>query len=152
LEVGCGTGVFSQYFRQKGLRVIGMDISEDMLAIARSKGIALQLLRGDAHCLPFPDRCFDITAAITTIEFTHDPDLVLQELFRVCKRIVVLGVLNKLSWMGLKRTLKGGTLFSQATFYNVGGLINLIRRSLGNVHITTKRPFRAFIAASITKQ
>ena len=152
LEVGCGTGVFSHYFGQKGLEVIGVDISKDMLAVARNKGNGVLLVLGDACRLPFPDNAFDITTAITTIEFTQHPGLVLQELFRICKRIVVLGVLNKLSWLGLKRKLKSTTFFSQATFYSVRGLIHLIHLNLGNVEITTKLPFRAFIVASIKKQ
>ena len=152
LEVGCGTGVFSHYFRQEGLRVIGVDISEDMLAVAQAKGNTVQFIQGDAHALPFPDRSFDITTAVTTIEFSQHPDRLLQELFRVCKRIAVLGVLNKLSWLGLKRKVRSSTFFSEATFYTVGGLIDLIQRTLGNVPITTKLPFRAFIVVSKKKQ
>ena len=152
LDVGCGTGYFSHHFSQNGLRVFGLDISEDMLAIAKNRGNGVLLVLGDAHRLPFPDKTFDITTAITTMEFTQHPGLVLQELFRVCKRIAVLGVLNKSSWLGWKRKLKSGTFFSQATFYSVRSLKNLIQRNLGNVEITTKLPFRAFIAASIKKQ
>ena len=37
LDLACGTGEFSNGFANKGISVIGVDISEDMLAIAREK-------------------------------------------------------------------------------------------------------------------
>ncbi len=37
LDLACGTGEFSNRFAQKGVSVIGVDISYDMLAIAREK-------------------------------------------------------------------------------------------------------------------
>ena len=152
LEVGCGTGVFSHYFRQKGLRVVGVDISEDMLTVARTKGVAVRFIQGDAQHLPFEDSAFDITTAITTLEFTQKPDQVLQELYRVCNRVIVLGVLNKWSWLGLKRKLRKGGFFSRATFYSVKVLKKLVESNLGKVEIRMKLPFRAFIVASIKKK
>ena len=152
LDVGCGTGYFSFYFSQRNLQVVGLDRSEDMLAIARDKHNRLPLVLGDGHRLPFPDETFDISTATTTLEFTTHPGVVLQELYRVCKRIVVLGVLEKLSWLALKRKLRKGSSFSQVTFYSVRELKRMIRRHLPDVEITTKRPFRAFIVATIQKR
>ncbi len=37
LDLACGTGEFSNLFAQKGISVIGVDISYDMLSIAREK-------------------------------------------------------------------------------------------------------------------
>ena len=37
LDLACGTGEFSVAFARKGVEVIGVDISEDMLSIAREK-------------------------------------------------------------------------------------------------------------------
>jgi len=37
LDIGCGTGVISLLLAQKGYNVIGIDVSEDMLAIAQQK-------------------------------------------------------------------------------------------------------------------
>ena len=37
LDLACGTGEFSNRFAEKGVSVIGVDISYDMLAIAREK-------------------------------------------------------------------------------------------------------------------
>lgn len=41
LDVACGTGAFSNEFAKSGVEVIGVDMSEDMLAIARENSAAL---------------------------------------------------------------------------------------------------------------
>lgn len=42
LDVACGTGAFSNLFSQKGIEVIGVDASEEMLGIARENSAFLQ--------------------------------------------------------------------------------------------------------------
>lgn len=37
LDVGSGTGQFSKYMMAKGFRVIGVDLSKNMLSIAKKK-------------------------------------------------------------------------------------------------------------------
>ncbi len=152
LDVGCGTGYFSSYFSRQGLKVVGLDHSKDMLAVARNKGKDLPLVLGDAHRLPFGEEAFDIAMAITALEFAEAPAIVLQELYRICRRIVVLGILHRLSWMAVRRRVQRSPSFSQATFYTVRGIEMLIRRSLGDVTISTRMPFRAFMVVSIKKQ
>lgn len=55
LEVGCGTGRLLVQVRAPV--AIGVDVSAAMLAQARARG--LEVLRADAHALPFADRSFD---------------------------------------------------------------------------------------------
>jgi SAM-dependent methyltransferase len=51
VEIGCGTGLTGMAVEALGWSVVGLDLSADQLAIARSR---LQgALRGDAHALPF---------------------------------------------------------------------------------------------------
>lgn len=40
LDLACGTGGFSNQFAKKGIEVIGVDMSEDMLAVARENSMA----------------------------------------------------------------------------------------------------------------
>lgn len=150
LDVGCGTGYFGLFFSRMGLRVTGVDISQSMLAVARKKGGGIQLVRGDAHRLPFAASTFDVVTIITTLEFVQDPGAVLRECHRVARRAIVLGVLNRLSWLSFRRKLRGGGLFSRAKFYSVRQLKELIRRSLGDVNVVLRSPFRAFVAVLIT--
>ena len=96
LDVGCGTGYFTQRFsREAGLKVTGMDIAPEMLDLARTKAPEIALVRADAACPPFVDRAFDHVVAITSLCFVSDEGRVLREMARVARRRVVLGLLNR---------------------------------------------------------
>ena len=64
LEVGCGTGHFTRWLSEQGLRTIGLDLSVAMLVQAQALNGVL-LVRGDASRLPFADGTFDLVAFIT---------------------------------------------------------------------------------------
>lgn len=131
LEIGCGTGHFSRWLAEQGIRVVGLDRSAPMLAQARALDGVL-LVRGDAHHLPFADGAFDLAVMITTLEFLKRPRQALREARRVARRGLILGVLNRWSLLGLSRRLAGlrrRTVYDVAHFYSVGEL----RRMLGSV-------------------
>jgi demethylmenaquinone methyltransferase / 2-methoxy-6-polyprenyl-1,4-benzoquinol methylase len=60
LDLACGTGDFSQLMAQRLPRatVVGVDLTERMLRLARRRGLA-QTVCGDATALPFADGSFD---------------------------------------------------------------------------------------------
>ena len=47
VDVGCGTGRHAAFLAEKGFEVIGIDSSEEMLAVARERGSAAQFELGD---------------------------------------------------------------------------------------------------------
>jgi DNA gyrase subunit B len=53
LELCCGTGLLGGHLAQRGARVLGVDISADMLEIARTR--LSDTRRADIHELPLPD-------------------------------------------------------------------------------------------------
>lgn len=100
LDVACGTGDFSIEALRHGVRqVVGVDISENMLAVAREKardkGLEEQLefLYGDSEQLTFPDENFDaVTVAFGVRNFEH-LERGLREMCRVLRpggRVVIL--------------------------------------------------------------
>ncbi len=100
LEVGCGTGHWSRFFREYGFEVTGLDTSERMINAALQKNIVnVSFLIADGHLLPFANDSFDLTAAITTLEFVRDTEAVLREMIRCTRKPgrILLGVLNGLS-------------------------------------------------------
>lgn len=101
LDVGCGTGYFSQRFNDIGLDVTGIDIDENMLDYARLQHKAIKFIQGDAHHLPFDNDSFDYATAITSLCFIHDPQHALSEMWRVSRKGVVLGLLNRNSLLYL---------------------------------------------------
>jgi len=142
LDVGCGTGYFSFYFHRLGLKVTGLDSSEEMLDVAGSKTKAkrnIEFISGEATGLPFPNNSFDLVALITSLEFIKEPNKAIKEAFRVARKRVVLGTLNKYSIWALYRRIEGlfkPTVYREARFYSLKGLRNLVIPQAQNSKIT----------------
>ena len=85
LDMACGTGDVSIALKRKGLDVVGADISENMLALARKKAPGIDFRYGDASELPFADRSFDaVTIAFGIRNFDKRAQCI-RELHRVLK-------------------------------------------------------------------
>lgn len=97
LDVGCGTGYFSRRFATAGLRVAGIDPDPAAIAFARSRSADCEYIQGSATNLPFDDSTFDYCAAITSLCFISNVAQAVQEMWRVSRRGMVLGLLNRLS-------------------------------------------------------
>ena len=95
LEVGSGTGHFSRLFASAGLQVTGLDPDRAMLDYACRAGGGIDYAEGSVLALPFPDRAFDYVTAVTSLCFVSDPQRALAEMWRVCRRTLVLGLLNR---------------------------------------------------------
>jgi ubiquinone/menaquinone biosynthesis C-methylase UbiE len=67
LEIGCGSGALIRTMAKNGLRSTGIDLSPDMLRIAkrtlRRAGLSGSFCLGDSHHLPFKDRSFGTVVA-----------------------------------------------------------------------------------------
>jgi SAM-dependent methyltransferase len=172
LDVGCGTGYFSRQFTEVGLSVTGLDPNQAVLAYARQQDDQINYLQANALSLPFPGDSFDYVSAITSLCFVEPPEQALQEMWRVTRRGLLLGVLNKhslLYWQ--KRNSKSylGARWDQITtlkkwakkldpepcrisvsngilMAGSGKLSRLVERTLGSI-----LPFGAFIAVYIEK-
>lgn len=82
LEVGVGTGRFALPLRERGIRVVGLDISEKMIRRAREKG-APDLLLGSATQIPFRHGAFPSTIAIHLLHLIEEWPTALREIARV---------------------------------------------------------------------
>jgi ubiquinone/menaquinone biosynthesis C-methylase UbiE len=86
LDVACGTGIVARTVAeaQRGRgRVVGLDLNEAMLAVARRVRPELEWRQGDAAHLPFPDGAFDVALCQMAFMFFPDRVRVLQEMARV---------------------------------------------------------------------
>jgi ubiquinone/menaquinone biosynthesis C-methylase UbiE len=107
LEVAVGTGKNLPYY-PPGCRIIAMDVSREMLNVARKRAAELSMdvsfLLADAQALPFPDHSFDtVVSSLSTCTFP-EPLIALQEIARVCRtdrRVLLLehGRSNR-EWLG----------------------------------------------------
>lgn len=93
LDVACGTGDMVQELQKRGCLVTGVDLSEEMLTIAKSKAPTATYMIADAEHLPFENDCFDaVTCAFGVRNFVH-LEQGLGEMLRVLKpggRMVIL--------------------------------------------------------------
>lgn len=87
LDAGCGTGLSGPYLAVLGFDAIdGVDMAEEMLALARSRGCYRALRRATlGETLPWPDDTF--AAFLSTGVFTegHAPASSLDELVRITR-------------------------------------------------------------------
>lgn len=93
LDVACGTGDMVLELLKQGADVTGVDLSEEMLAIAKRKVKSGKWKVADAEQLPFGDASFDaVTCAFGVRNFVH-LEQGLNEMLRVLKpggQLVVL--------------------------------------------------------------
>jgi len=84
LEVGGGEGELAErVLKELEVEVVGVDQSDGMVEIQRSKGIDARV--GDVQALPFDDEEFDVAVAAWMLYHVPDLDLGLAELARVLK-------------------------------------------------------------------
>lgn len=83
LEVGCGTGILLRRIAPLARSAIGLDISRQMLAVARERG--LQCVQGDATALPFADESFDAVYSFKVLAHVEDIERATSEIARVLR-------------------------------------------------------------------
>ncbi len=88
LDLGCGTGLMLKRLerRQPDARLMGADLSPDMLAIARERlAPSTALLRAAMESLPLADRSVDLLVSTSVFHFVRDPTAAVREMYRVLK-------------------------------------------------------------------
>jgi len=84
VEVGVGTGLVGAALQAGGRRVVGVDISVQMLRRARDRKLAVA--RADALALPFASASVDDAYSVWVLHLVADPAAVLSEVMRVLRR------------------------------------------------------------------
>lgn len=134
LDAGCGTGNFSLKLAEMGVEVTGIDISEEMLSLARIKtgeaGYPVMYRKGDLYDLPFEDESFDAVFSMAAFEFIKEPRKAFDELMRVTKKggTLLIGTIHGDSpWGELYQTeeFKEKTVFKHADFKTMDAMVDL---------------------------
>lgn len=97
LDVGCGSGQFSQWAAARGARLTSLDIGVRLLDHTRRR-CSTRPVAADACRLPFVSDSFDVVISSECIEHTIDPRLALREIYRVTRPggLLVVTVPNQL--------------------------------------------------------
>ena len=105
LEVGCGAGTDLARFARGGAMVSGVDLSSSAIALAKQnfeqQGLKGELREADGERLPFPDDTFDLVYAHGVVQYTLQPQKLVDECRRVLKPggEAVFQVYNRISWL-----------------------------------------------------
>jgi ubiquinone/menaquinone biosynthesis C-methylase UbiE len=68
LDLGCGPGQVARYLADRDLRVVGLDLSPRMLALASHRAPRAGFVGGDMRLLPFRDGSFAAVVAFYSIQ------------------------------------------------------------------------------------
>jgi ubiquinone/menaquinone biosynthesis C-methylase UbiE len=86
LDVGCGTGVVARECARRvggAGSVVGLDMSEEMLTVARRTAPDIPFVRGDATAIPFDQASFDRVLCQFALMFFPDRTRSVAEMWRV---------------------------------------------------------------------
>jgi len=107
LEIGCGVGIDLVRFAKAGAQVTGIDLSQTAIDLA-GKNLSQYSLNGslkvmDGENLEYPDASFDAVYAHGVLQYTCDPEKMVQEASRVLKKggEGIFMVYNRISWLNL---------------------------------------------------
>ena len=96
LDVACGTGNATLPAAGAGARVTGLDLSPDLLAIARERAadamVEVDWVEGDAELLPFEDDAFDCVLSVFGHMFAPAHRRTASEMLRVCRPGGTIGI------------------------------------------------------------
>lgn len=90
LDLACGTGIPTLELARRGYQVIGLDLHEEMLAVARRKagaaGLNIEFIQGNALEIGFEEEFDAVTMFFSSIMYFDDSTI--QELFNSVKRAI----------------------------------------------------------------
>ena len=82
LDLGCGDGTLTAEIKVAGAEVLGVDLSDELLAVARMKGLRVRKL--DGHALDFVSE-FDAVFSNAALHWMRKPELVIAGVHRALR-------------------------------------------------------------------
>jgi demethylmenaquinone methyltransferase/2-methoxy-6-polyprenyl-1,4-benzoquinol methylase len=131
LDLCTGTGALVPRLATRFDKVVGADISPQMLAVARKRWTALancEWREVDAQAMPFSDSSFDAITVAYGVRNLPDPERGLSEMWRVCVEggwlaVLEFGQPRNRMWRGMF------SFYSNTIIPFIGGLISGQRRA-----------------------
>lgn len=112
LDAGCGNGIVAELIAKEGNRVIGTDISQKNIALARNRNI--EAIQHDlVQPFPFRDETFDRICCLGVLEHLFLPERALREIYRCLKKDgqILIYTANDAFWRNRVVFLWGRMLF-----------------------------------------
>jgi ubiquinone/menaquinone biosynthesis C-methylase UbiE len=86
LDVGCGSGSLCRMAADLGAKVFGLDASEALIQVARTRVPEADFRVGDLEFPPYEDESFHAVTGVNSFQFAADAVAALREAGRVAKR------------------------------------------------------------------
>jgi len=108
LDIGCGTGNYSIVAAKVGTEVTGIDISSEMLALAKKKAekekVKVNFIKTDAEKMNLKANYFDKVVTASVPQVVNDLDVLVKEISRVLKPdgYAVIHIVNPFSLAGIE--------------------------------------------------
>jgi ubiquinone/menaquinone biosynthesis C-methylase UbiE len=127
LDVGSGPGLLAKELgsRSKRFTIMGVDISNDALNIAKKKcgsNPNISFKKGSVYDLPFDDDIFDIVVCKDSFHHFHNPPKALKEMWRVLKPGGILymqDLRRDVPMYLLKRSIPRNNVIQRLQYYSV---------------------------------
>ena len=146
LDVGCAAGRDSFYLADKGFKVVGIDLSEELLKIARKKGSHVDFQKQDMRKLKFAPFSFEgIWASAAILHLTRaETPAVLKQFYKLLKigGNLFISVKQGEGEADVREELSGG-LSRHFTFFQNNELKNLLMNAgfkVVEIYSWKKRP------------
>ena len=141
LDLGCGDGSLMAHLREeRGCEVRGLELAPEEIAAALGRGLSVVQADLDAGLVGYPDGAFDVVVLSQTIQVMRNPALVLREMLRVGKRGIItfpnFGYWRVRGYLAFKGRMP------------VSESIPFSWYDTPNIHHTTLKDFREFVAAN----
>ena len=110
LMLGCGTGDESLMLNEFGaVDIIGIDLSEESIKLAKESYPNCKFIVGDMHKLPFENDTFDFVYSSLAIHYSKEPEEVYKEIYRVLKSEgqLLFSIGHPLRWACEERKIDG---------------------------------------------
>ncbi len=144
VDVGVGEGFALERMFPAGTPVVAVEYRHDKAKVAAERLAAVQVVRGDAGVLPFPDASADLVTSIEVLEHLPTFEPAVAEMARICRGRLVVSVPWE-PWFRLgnlgrgKNVRRGGNDPEHVQAFTPARL----ERALG-AHFTQVRVVRAF--------
>ncbi|MEY4668330.1 MAG: hypothetical protein RL518_1029 [Pseudomonadota bacterium] len=154
LDLGCGEAYFHEHLQRRGVHlphVVGVDLREDAVQVARGKFPAYDFYCGDIRTLDLSERRFDLVIASQILEHMPDAPTTLRQLSALSNQFLLLTVphepwfqvMNLLRFRDISRL---GNHPEHINRWSLSRFCKLVQEHMDLVHATTSFPFILVLA------
>lgn len=121
LDIGCSDGTFGSRLVEDFHEVYGVDIVEEAVIIAKTKGVKSSVINVNHGVLPYEDGYFDVVTMLASLQYVKNPNLIMKECYRVLQNggSIILCVPNMRTYWRLYKLLVLGE-FPRTSMDHVG--------------------------------